>query len=294
MRRREFLGVLGGAAATWPLGVHAQTLPVIGSLSGVVPSAFAKELDVFRQSLSAMGYVPGQNVHIEYRWAEGHYDWLPKLAADLVAQRVAVIFASGTITSAQVAKAATATIPIVFLNGGDPIADGLVASINRPEGNITGVTFFSNVLWAKRFGLLLEIAPAASTIAVLINPRNARAASDTKNVQDTARSVGKQVVILHASTEHEVGTAFETLKQEGAGALFVAADAFMNGRRQQLATLSAQYAVPTIYPWREAVLAGGLISYGAKISDAFHQAGIYVGANPQGRKARRPAGSAAQ
>lgn len=285
MKRREFIAMLGGAAASWPLAARAQqSQPVIGSLSGVLPSTFAKELEVFRRSLADTGFVLGQNVQIEYRWAEGHYDWLPKLAAELVARRVTVIFASGTIASAQTAKAATATIPIVFLNGGDPVEDGIVSSLNRPGGNITGVTFFSNVLVAKRFGLLLELAPAAATIAVLVNPRNVRAASDAKNVQDAAGAVGKQVVIVNASTEHEVGAAFETLKRQGAGALLVSADAFMNGRRQQLATLSAQHAVPTIYPWREAVAVGGLISYGARIADAFHQAGIYVGRVLKGEK----------
>jgi putative ABC transport system substrate-binding protein len=285
VRRREFIVGFGGAAAM-PFAARAQqgAVPVIGALSGVLPSTFAKELEVFRKSLAEVGYVIGQNVQIEYRWAEGHYDWLPKLAADLVARRVTVIFAHGTITSAQAAKAATVNIPIVFLNGGDPVEDGLVASLNRPGGNVTGVTFFSNVLWAKRFGLLLEITPAATTIAVLVNPRNARAASDIKNAQDATQAAGKQLVILNASTEHEVGAAFETLKQRGGAALLVNADAFLNGRRQQLATLAAQYAVPTMYPWREAIAAGGLIRYGAKISDAFHQSGIYVGRVLKGEK----------
>ncbi len=283
MRRREFIAGVA-ATATWPVIARAQSQPVIGALSGVLPSTFAKELELFRRSLADTGFVVGQNVRIEYRWGDGHYDWLPKLAADLVAQRVAVIFAHGTIASAQVAKAATSTIPIVFLNGGDPVEDGLVSSLNRPGSNVTGVTFFSSVLLAKQFGLLLELIPPAATVAVLVNPRNARAASHAHNVREIARTAGRQAVVVHAGSADEVGAAFENLKRQSAGALLVTGDAFLNGQRQQIATLAAQHGVPTIYPWREAVAAGGLMSYGARIADAFHQAGIYVGRVLKGEK----------
>jgi putative ABC transport system substrate-binding protein len=282
MRRREFITLLGGAAA-WPLTARAQqpTLPVIGFLhSGSASPAHA----AFHGSLNETGYVDGRSVRIDYRYAGGDYDRLPALAADLVRRQVAVLAASGGVHTALAAKAATATIPIVFANGSDPVKFGLVASLNRPGGNVTGVSFFTAQLEGKRLGLLRELVPQATAIAALVNPANANADNQSKELKEAARTLGLQLHVLNAGSEREIETAFATLAQIRAGALAVASDPFLFARRQQLIVLAARHAVPAIYEWREFAEAGGLVSYGTSLTEAYRQAGSYAGRILKGEK----------
>jgi len=278
MKRREFLQLASGAAIAWPLAVRAQqkAMPVIGVLSSGSPVA-APLMAAFRQGLSETGYVEGQNVAIEYRWAEGHYDRLPALAADLVGRKVDLIMASSP-PSALAAKSATSTIPIVFRHGGDPVGDGLVASLARPGGNLTGVSQLGGEgLTAKRLELLSELVPRAGVIALLVNPNSSTAERVIQEVQQAARAKGVQLHVLKASSETEIDAAFASLIELHAGALVVSADPFLSSGRQQLVALASRHAVPSIYAWREFAASGGLISYGASLTSAFHLLGTYAG-----------------
>jgi ABC-type uncharacterized transport system substrate-binding protein len=285
MRRRDFIKVIWGAAATWPIAARAQqpAMPVIGFLNGQSPDRFAPYVAAFRQGLNETGFIEGENVAIEFRWANGRLDQLPALAAELVDRRVNVIIASGGTPLA--AKAATATIPIVALSGGDPVRAGLVASFNRPGGNVTAVAMFAYSLGPKRLELLREI-PKAKAIAVLVNPSNPDPESkfDTQAVEAAARAVGQQINILNASSEHDIDAAFVTLVQRGDDALLVMSDPFFNSQREQLVALAARHMIPAIYEWREFATAGGLMSYGSSITDAYRQLGVYAGKILKGEK----------
>jgi putative tryptophan/tyrosine transport system substrate-binding protein len=286
MKRREFITLLGGAAAGWPLAARAQqpTMPVIGFLETVSPSFGTRILAPFRQGLGDAGYVEGQNVAIEYRWAEGRYDRLPELAADLVRRQVNVIVTTSTPASLA-AKAATTELPLVFGVGDDPVKLGLVASLNRPGGNATGVNFVLGELAAKRLGLLRELAPAATRIAVLVNPTDAvRTDSNLKEVDTAARAIGLQVHIVNASTIAETDAAFATLVREWSDAIFVVPDSFFNSRRVQLANLAARFALPSAFGQREYCEVGGLMSYGTNLADARRQIGSYAGRILKGAK----------
>jgi putative ABC transport system substrate-binding protein len=287
MNRRELIAFLGGAAAAWPRAARAQqpAMPVVGFLSSAgTAQAFAARLAVFRQGLQESGYREGQNVAIEYRWAEDQVDRLPALAADLVQRRVSVIAAvSGP--AARAAKAATATIPIVFQLGNDPVAVGLVASLNRPGGNITGVTTLSVELGPKRLELLHEVAPTATTIAVLVNPDNVTAfETQSRDMQAAARSLGLQLHVLHASAERDLDTVFASLVQLRAGGLAIGGDAFLNSQSEQLAALALRHAVPAIHQPREFAAAGGLMSYGGSPTESYRLAGVYIGRILKGEK----------
>jgi ABC-type uncharacterized transport system substrate-binding protein len=284
MKRREFITLLGGATA-WPLIARAQqpTMPVIGFLSTLSPSNMAANvMNEFRQGLKEAGFVEGQNVVIEYRWAEGHYDRLPALAADLVHRRVAVIAATGGEPSPQVVKAATQTIPVVFMANGDPVAAGLVASLNQPGGNLTGVTIFGMMAAGKRLELLRQLMPKAGTIAYLMNPNNPNREFD--NVQAGARSVEQQILVLNADGGREIDTAFATIAQQGVAALLVASDPLFFDRRDQLIALAARQAIPAVYYLRAFSEAGGLVSYGNALTDMYRQVGTYTGRILNGEK----------
>jgi putative ABC transport system substrate-binding protein len=285
MRRRELMLLLGVAAAAAPLAARAQqkAMPVIGFLGGGSPGPFAPFVDAFRRGLGETGYVEGQNVAIEYRWAEGSYDRLPALAADLVARKVDVIAALGGTPSALAAKRATSTIPIVFVVA-DPIASGIVASLARPEGNLTGVNIFTAELMAKRLELLSELVPLARVIALLVNPNSPIAEHYIRNAQEAARVKAVQLSILKAGSESEIDAAFATLVQLHASGLIVVADPFFDGRREQLVTLATRHAVPVSYYGREFAVAGGLISFGASYTATFREAGIYAGKILKGAK----------
>ena len=283
--RRAFIAALGGAA-TWPLTARGQqpAMPVIGFLSGRSPHESAAVIGAFRQGLGETGYFEGKNVTIEYRWAEGRYDRLPALAAELVGRQVAVIAATGGgELSGLAAKTATATIPIVFTAGGDPVQLGLVASLNKPGGNVTGVTFIFAELGVKRLEVLRRLVPTAPTIAILINPNYAPALDEARDVQASARARGLQVDVLNASTESQIDTAFSVIGQHGA-TLIVGTDPFLLGQRDQIVRLAARLAVPTIYFSREFVDAGGLMSYGPSIANGYRQAGVYTGRILSGAK----------
>jgi putative ABC transport system substrate-binding protein len=279
IRRREFVILLGGGAAlAWPVAARAQqaAVPVIGFLSARSPSEASYAVAAFHRGLKEGGFVEGQNVAIEYRWAEGQFGRLPALAAGLVRRQVTVIAATGGPASAFAAKAATTTIPIVFLVGYDPVKLGLVDSLNRPGGNATGINFFVTAMEGKRLGLLHELVPTANLMGVLLNPDSLPFEFQLKDVQDAARSIGQQIHVLHASSEQAIHAAFTTLVRMRAQALLVGADPFFNGRREQLVTLAAHYAIPTIYELREYVMAGGLMSYGTSLPDTYFQIGIYT------------------
>jgi putative ABC transport system substrate-binding protein len=285
MKRREFITLLGGAAAVaWPLAARAQqpALPVIGFLWYGSASEWAPFVNSFRQGLKETGFVEGQNLAIEFRWTEGQSDQQPASAADLVHRQMAVIV-TGTV-GGLAAKAATTTIPIVFVVGADPVKTGLVASFNRPGGNVTGVSFFSNELAAKRLGLLHDLLPRATVIAVLVNPNFPDAADQMRDVQEAARTLGLRIRVLNASTESEIDTAFATLARQRADALVLAADPFFTARRNRIVALAARHAIPAIYDLREWTAAGGLISYGTDLADAFRQTGIYTGKILNGTK----------
>jgi len=278
IERRKFLATLGGVAATWPLAAHAQqpAMPVVGFLSTLSPSNMAANvMNEFRQGLKEAGFVEGQNVKIEYRWAEGHYDRLPPLAADLVRHQVTVIAATGGEPSPQVVKAATQTIPIVFMANGDPVAAGLVASLNRPGGNLTGVTIFGMMAAGKRLELLRQLMPKAGTIAYLMNPDNPNRELD--NVQAAARSLGQQILVLNADGGRAIDTAFATIAQQRVAALLVASDPLFFDRRDQLIALAARQAIPAVYYLRAFCQAGGLLSYGNNLTDMYRQVGTYTG-----------------
>jgi putative ABC transport system substrate-binding protein len=285
-KRREFITLVGGAAVTWPLAARAQqaAMPVVGFLHGASADGAAYQVTAFRQGLNQTGYVEGQNVTIEYRWAEGQYNRLPALATDLVAHPLAVIATAGGISSVLAAKAVTKAIPIVFLTGDDPVKFGLVASLNRPGGNLTGVSFLSPVLEAKRVELLRVLVPTATTIAVLVNPNSPGAEARLGDVREAARLLGQQVSIVNAGSEGDFEAAFARLVQQGAGALIVVSDPLFNNHRDQLTALTARHTIPAIYFDREFALAGGLMSYGTSIADAYRQLGIYAGRIVKGEK----------
>jgi putative tryptophan/tyrosine transport system substrate-binding protein len=285
--RRELLAAFGGAAATWPLAARGQqaAIPIVGFLDGGSPETRRGQVASFSRGLNETGYIEGQNVTIEYRWAQDQLDRLPALATELVRRQVSVIAASSGIPAALAAKAATATIPIVFQIGVDPVKVGLVASLNGPGGNITGVANISSELNAKRLELLHELVPSASVIAVLVNPANPLNAETTpQDVQAAAQMLGLRTRVLRASTASDIDAAFVTLVEQGAKALFVANDAFFNGRGDQFAVLSARHRVPTMHELRESAVAGGLISYGASVPDVFRQVGVYAGKILKGEK----------
>jgi putative tryptophan/tyrosine transport system substrate-binding protein len=287
MRRREFITLLGGAAAAWAIAARAQQagMPVIGFL---YPTSFDAETDrlrAFRQGLSDTGYVEGENVAIEYRFAHNQLDRLPALAADLVRQRVAVLAVSGGPSVVLAAKAATTTIPIVFLIGDDPVRLGLVTSLARPGGNLTGINFFAAELAAKRLELLRELVPSATRVAVLVNPSNAENTEATlRDVEAAARTMGLQIRIINASTSREIDAAFTSFVHERPDALFVGSGPLFSSRRTQLALLAGRYGVPAIYAGRQITEAGGLMSYGASLTEAIRQLGLYAGRILKGAK----------
>jgi ABC-type uncharacterized transport system substrate-binding protein len=287
MRRREFITLLGGVVAARPHTARAQqpAMPVIGLLGSESPDLWASRMRAFHQGLSETGYVDGRNVAIEYRWAEGHNDRLPALAADLVGRRVTVMVAPGSTPATLAAKAATSTIPIVFWIGSDPIELGFVVSLNRPQGNLTGVTTLNHGLVVKRVELLHEVVPGTSFIALLINPASPTLTKTTiEEAQTAARSLGLGLHILNASTERDFDAAFENLNQLRAGGLVIGTDTFFSSRLEQLAALSVRHAVPTVYHFREFTAAGGLIAYGGSLAEAFRETGIYTGRILKGEK----------
>jgi putative ABC transport system substrate-binding protein len=287
MRRRDFISLLGGAAATWPLAARAQqpAMPLVGFVHPGSADTSASRAAAFRKGLNEAGAVEGQNVTVEYHWLEGHYDRLPALMTDLVRRQVAVIATPGSTPAALAAKAATVTIPIVFGVAQDPVELGLVASLARPGGNVTGINFFSQEVVAKRLRLLHDLMPKAVRIAVLINPTNALIAQPTlRDVQEAAPSIGLQIQILKASTISEIDAAFATIARERPDALFVAPDAFFASCRVQFATLAARDQIPATYDNRDYVTAGGLMSYGTDIADMFRQVGVYSGQILKGAK----------
>jgi putative ABC transport system substrate-binding protein len=286
MRRRDFVTLLGSATA-WPLAARAQqpTMPVIGFLGSESPDAWASRLHAFRQGLSETGYVEGRNVAIEYRWAQSHNDRLPALAAELVRARVSVIVTPGSTPAALAAKAATTTVPIIFYVGGDPVELGLVASLNRPGGNLTGVTTLASEVGPKRLELLHELLPTATIIGVLVNPTSPSLAERfVRDLHAAARTFGLQLHILQASTERELDRVFATAVQLRAGGLAIANDSFFSIQHEQLAVMASRHVLPTVFQFREFAAAGGLMSYGAGFAEAFHQVGVYTGRVLKGDK----------
>jgi putative ABC transport system substrate-binding protein len=285
MKRRDFITFVGGATVAWPLAARTQqpAMPVIGFLHSASPETHAPMLTAFRQGLKEAGYVEGHNVAIEYRWAEGHYDRLPALAADLVRRQVAEIVTGGT-PPALAAKAATSTIPIVINVGTDPVQIGLVASLNKPGGNVTGLVLLVVELAAKQLEVLHELLRTSAAVAMLVNPNTPVYEPSTKGVRDAARSLGLQLHVLDASTEGEIDAAFEKLIELRAGGLVVIADPFLTSQRSQIVALAARHAVPAIYGMREFAAGGGLMSYGIDLADAYRQVGIYAGKILKGAK----------
>jgi putative ABC transport system substrate-binding protein len=282
MRRRDFIKTIAGSAAAWPLAARAQQ-PVIGFLNGASASEYASLAATFRQGLGDAGFVEGRNVLIEYRWAEGHYERLAMLADDLVGRPVAVIFANGPAVVA--AKKATTTIPIVFATGLDPIASGLVSSLSRPGGNLTGFTSRLDEAYAKQLQLLHDLLPTVTTFGALLNPGYPSAEAESNNLQEAARTLGLQLRVLHAAAESQIDASFATFAQEGIGGLYVeTADPFFAARRGQIIALAAHYAIPTAYGRPEFAKAGGLVGYGASVASTYRQAGIYVGRILKGEK----------
>jgi putative tryptophan/tyrosine transport system substrate-binding protein len=286
MRRRSFITLLSGAAVAWPLAARAQqaAMPVIGFMSARSPEDSEHLVEAFRRGLKEGGVDEGQNVAIEFRWARGDYSGLPVLAADLVSRQVAVIVAAGGEPSGLAAKAATATIPIVFGIGGDPVALGLVESFSRPGGNTTGVTLLTNLMEPKRLGLLRELVPGVPLIGVLLNPKFAPASRQLQQVEEAARSIDQRVLVANASTDEELETAFAALTSERVGALLVTADPYFDTRREQIVGFAARYRLPAIYQFREYAVAGGLLSYGVSITDAYRQYGVYTARILKGAK----------
>jgi putative ABC transport system substrate-binding protein len=284
MKRREFITLLGGAAAAWPLAAYAQqpAMPVIGFLRSTPSALFMHFVAAFQQGLKEEGFVEGQNVAIEYRWADNQLDRLLGLAAELIQRQVAVIV--GNTPSALAAKAATTTVPIVFVTGGDPVREGLVTSLNRPGGNVTGISFISAELGSKQLGLLRELRPGAARVAVLVDPKWPLTKPFVSELRAAALAVGQELIILDVSSDREIETAFTTLVQRGAGALHVGIGGFLISQRERIVALASRHALPTISSYREFVEAGSLMSYGASITNAYRQAGIYAGRVLKGEK----------
>jgi ABC-type uncharacterized transport system substrate-binding protein len=286
MRRREFIAFVSCTAASWPLAARAEqsAVPVIGFLNSASPQPFANYVAGFRAGLKETGYIDGQNVTIEFRWAEGHYDRLPEMAADLVRHKVAVLVSTGGTPTVTAAKAATATIPIVFTTGSDPVQLGLVTSLNRPGGNITGVDLFVTTMESKRFGLLRALIPGVQLIAVLLNLNSQTYGRQKRDVEEAAHAIDQQIHVLSARNESEIDAAFATAMQLRAGALLVGGDPFLNSQRNKIVALAARHAIPAIYEQREHALAGGLMSYGTNLSEGYRQAGVYTGRILKGEK----------
>jgi putative ABC transport system substrate-binding protein len=285
MKRREFITLLGGTAAAWPLAARGQqpAMPVVGFLQSGSRGGSAHMVAAFQTGLREAGYIEGQNVGVIYRFADGQYDRLPALAAELLQSQVAVLAATGGDPAVLAARAATTTIPIVFTTGADPVALGYVASLHRPGGNVTGVVLFTSSLGAKRIGLLRQLLPNIDAVGVLVNPTYPVAAAQLKEVEAAAASLNVRLIVTNASADRDFEPAFALIQQR-AGALFVAADPFFNSRRDQIVALAARYAVPAIYEWREYAVAGGLMSYGTSLTDAYRHAGSYVGRILKGEK----------
>jgi putative tryptophan/tyrosine transport system substrate-binding protein len=270
MRRREFITIIGGAVAAWPLAAHAQqAMPVVGFLSGSSLKSVSNEITAFQDGLKEAGFVDGRSVRIEYRWAEQHYDQLPALANEFVAHRVTA--------SILAAKTATSTIPIVFVTGGDPVQQGIVASLNQPGGNATGVSWLGNMLQSKQFETLHELVPNAALFAALVNPDNPNFETDVRSLRTAADALGQKLLVVKAKGENDIPLGFENMVQQKAGGLVVIGDPFLISQRERLVALAALHALPAIYPLREYAVAGGLMSYGASLSAAYRQVGIYVG-----------------
>ena len=287
MKRRQFISLLGGAAAAWPVAAHAQhprTMPVVGFLHSGSPGPFASALDAFRQGLSETGYIEGRNVAITYRWAEGQYDRLPALAADLVSLKVTAIVAIAGNTPAQAAKAATATIPIVFITGGDPVSGGLVKSFNRPGGNVTGVSWVATTLVPKQLELLHRVTPNVRMIGALVNPNYPEHDIQIHELEEAGAAIGQKLYVMRAATALEIDTEFASFVRQGANALIVANDPFFVDRRDQIVALAARDKVPAMYFSGVFTTAGGLLSYGASLIEAAHQGGIYIGKILKGAK----------
>jgi putative ABC transport system substrate-binding protein len=286
MRRRDFIKVIAGSTAAWPLAARAQqeAMPVVGFLNSRSPDDSADLVAAFRAGLSETGFVENRSVVIEYRWAEDQYDRLPMLAADLVAHRVAAIAATGGTPAALAAQAATSKIPIAFLTGTDPVQLGLVKSLNRPDGNLTGVAVLNNTLAPKQLQLLRELAPKVKLVAFLTNPKNPITKSNTRDVQTAAGTTGQQILILSAGNDSDLDSAFAALVQQKAEALLVQSDPLFNARADKIVALATRYAIPAIYPWRDFAAAGGLMSYGTDLADAYRLVGVYTGKILKGAK----------
>ena len=286
VRRREFIGLIGGAAASLPFATRAQepAMPAVGFLHAASASYFSQYVDALRKGFAEAGYVEGQNLAVEYRWAEGHYDRLTSLAADLVERQVAVILAMGGTDPARAAKAATSTIPIVFVSAADPVKTGLVASLNRPGGNVTGVSLIASTLDEKKVGLLHELVPRASLLAGFINPNYPGAKEQAAEVQESASHLGVKATALTAATDEEIDVAFASAGRQGVGAMLVSNDPFFNSRSERFVAQAARYSIPVIFSQREFVRGGGLISYGPDFSDGYRNGAVYVGKILKGAK----------